>query len=206
MKKIYLILVLFYPFISINPVLSQIDTTGLTPLLDWPDIPGASYYQLQIATNPNFSNPVLDATGITQSQYQIPPGVLICNTHYYWRYRAYIGGVWGQWSTIHEFTTSCPVGINQSSSQIPDKFALYQNYPNPFNPSTKIKFDIPDGDFTTVAVYDVLGKEISILVRLELSAGSYEVTFDGGNLASGIYFYRMISGNFADTKKMILIK
>ena len=92
-------------------------------------------------------------------------------------------------------------------------FALYQNYPNPFNPVTRIKFDIPapkSGGVTAetvqLKVYDILGKEIQTLVNEKLQSGSHEVIFDGTKLNSGIYFYRLSSGKFAQTRKLILIK
>ncbi len=89
---------------------------------------------------------------------------------------------------------------------IPSKFALYQNYPNPFNPSTKIKYQIPEVSFVTLKVYDVLGKEVAALVNEEKQAGNYEVEFNAINLPSGIYFYRLQTGNFVATKKMVLMK
>jgi photosystem II stability/assembly factor-like uncharacterized protein len=106
------------------------------------------------------------------------------------------------------------IGINPISNNIPDKYFLYQNYPNPFNPSTIIKFQIkemssphaPGGDLTTLKIYDILGKEVAILVNENLKAGEYEVTFNGSRLPSGIYFYKLIAGDFAETKKMVLIK
>jgi hypothetical protein len=87
-----------------------------------------------------------------------------------------------------------------------NSFTLLQNYPNPLNPSTKIKYQIPELSFVTLKVYDLLGREISILVQGEKPVGSYEVKFDGRGLSSGIYFYRLQAGNFVETKKMVLIK
>jgi len=103
------------------------------------------------------------------------------------------------------------VGIKEKSNSIPKKYSLYQNYPNPFNPVTKIKFDIPqnvNGKTLDVKllVYDILGKEITTLVNEQLQAGTYEVTFDGGNLQSGVYFYQLRAGNYTETKKLILMK
>ncbi len=106
-----------------------------------------------------------------------------------------------------------PLGINEGLNQ-PKKFILSQNYPNPFNPTTKIKFTIPSVGTSrysgTVSVqlkvYDVLGNEVATLVNENKPAGSYEVEFDGTDLISGIYFYRIEAGSFIKTKKMILIK
>ena len=85
-------------------------------------------------------------------------------------------------------------------------FELKQNYPNPFNPTTKIKYQIPQLSFVTIKVYDVLGNEISTLVKEEKPQGSYEVEFKATNFPSGIYFYRLQAGNFVETKKMLLLK
>jgi hypothetical protein len=91
----------------------------------------------------------------------------------------------------------------------PSSFSLSQNYPNPFNPTTKIKFTISDFGFTTLKVYDVLGREVATLVNEEKQQGEYEIKFDAlgiGNLASGIYFYQLKAGEFIETRKMILMK
>ncbi|MBN8583503.1 MAG: T9SS type A sorting domain-containing protein [Ignavibacteria bacterium] len=114
-------------------------------------------------------------------------------------------------------------GINPISSEIPIHFSLYQNYPNPFNPSTKIKFQIPlmkgvsgeagqlvtpgrEGVFTSLRVFDILGREVRSLVNENLNPGIYEADFNAADLPSGVYFYKLQAGEFIDTKKMILIK
>jgi hypothetical protein len=96
----------------------------------------------------------------------------------------------------------------------PSDFYLYQNYPNPFNPTTKIKYSIPSvtlrqaqsDNNVTLKVYDVLGTEITTLVNEQKQPGTYEVEFEGTNLASGIYFYQLKAGTFIETKKMILLR
>jgi protocatechuate 3,4-dioxygenase beta subunit len=85
-------------------------------------------------------------------------------------------------------------------------FKLNQNYPNPFNPSTTINFVVPYQTRVTLKVYNVLGSEVATLVNGEKPAGSYNVTFNAGNLASGVYFYQLKAGNFISTKKLMLIK
>ncbi len=87
-----------------------------------------------------------------------------------------------------------------------DNFKLYQNYPNPFNPITTIKYQIPELNFVTIKVYDVLGNEMAILVSEEKSAGTYEVGFNASYIPSGVYFYRLQAGSFIETKKMVLMK
>jgi hypothetical protein len=98
------------------------------------------------------------------------------------------------------------VGVEQISSQIPESYSLKQNYPNPFNPSTKIIFDIRRKEVVRLSVFNSLGQEVDILVNTELSPGTYEYTFDGSGLTSGIYFYKLNSESFSETKKMLLIK
>lgn len=101
--------------------------------------------------------------------------------------------------------------IKSISSEIPEKFTLYQNYPNPFNPVTKIKFDITSNVKSKMAdvkliVYDITGREVVVLVNEHLNPGTYEVVFDGSNYTSGVYFYRLITEGFAETKSMIMVK
>ena len=88
----------------------------------------------------------------------------------------------------------------------PTLFELSQNYPNPFNPSTKISFSIPNSEYVTLKVYDVIGNEIATLVNENLSAGTYSYNFDASKLTSGIYFYKLQAGKFSETRKMILTK
>jgi hypothetical protein len=89
---------------------------------------------------------------------------------------------------------------------IPEQYKLHQNYPNPFNPVTKIGFDIPKTGFVNIVVYNLLGKEVGTIVNQQLNAGSYSVDFNGEKLSSGTYFYRLQSGDFTDTKRMLMIK
>lgn len=101
---------------------------------------------------------------------------------------------------------STSVGINTNSNSAPADFKLYQNYPNPFNPSTKIKYEVPENGNITLKVFDVLGKEISVLVNEKQNAGNYEVNFDGNNLPGGVYFYKLESYKFSVTMKFIILK
>ncbi len=97
-------------------------------------------------------------------------------------------------------------GIIQTSNFLSDRFSLFQNYPNPFNPTTKIKFDIVKSGLVKFTVYDILGNEVSTLINENFSAGSYETEFDGSGLTSGVYFYKIETGNYSDVKRMMLIK
>ncbi|OGU31992.1 MAG: hypothetical protein A2057_07590 [Ignavibacteria bacterium GWA2_35_9] len=107
------------------------------------------------------------------------------------------------------YSTGVPVTALQNTNILhPGEYELAQNYPNPFNPTTKIKYAVPVIGFVTLKIYDVLGKEIATLVNEEKPAGSYEVEFNASelNLTSGVYFYRITTGGFEDTKKLLLLK
>ncbi len=98
------------------------------------------------------------------------------------------------------------VNVNQISGNIPSSFSLHQNYPNPFNPTTSIKFKVKSLKDVKLSVYNNIGKEVAVLVNEKLSAGEYEYQFDGSNLSSGVYFYRLLAGEFVETRKMVLMK
>jgi len=90
--------------------------------------------------------------------------------------------------------------------QNPKELTLYQNYPNPFNPSTTINYSVPQSGETSLKVYNLLGEEVVTLYSGFLQAGNHVATFNGGNLASGIYFYRLQTGNLVETKRLVLLK
>ena len=97
-------------------------------------------------------------------------------------------------------------GVEESSSIKPNVFTLSQNYPNPFNPSTTISFSVPSRSFVSLKVFDCLGKEVGTIVSEELSAGNYLRQWNASSLPSGIYYYRLQSGSFTDTKKLVLLR
>lgn len=102
--------------------------------------------------------------------------------------------------------TSVPVSVDNENKNIVTKFSLEQNYPNPFNPNTMINFAIPQKGFVQLKVYDILGKEVAVLVNEEKNIGNYEINFDASYLSSGVYFYKMQVGYFAETRKMVLLR
>jgi hypothetical protein len=129
-------------------------------------------------------------------------------------------------SGIYQITTTCYlrgcvinnvvfgdtnlVSINQSSAENATGFRLYQNYPNPFNPSTNIRFDLPEDNFVTIKIYDILGKEVKTIVNEFKHAGSYRVSFIASSVESrvpsGVYYYVMRSGRFLDKRRMVILK
>jgi|GEM_PF-232524 len=97
------------------------------------------------------------------------------------------------------------VGIG-NQSEIPDQFALQQNYPNPFNPSTSINYSLPERSLVSIKIFDLLGREVASLVNGVKEAGHYKADFNASNLSSGIYYYTIKAGDFAATKRMVLMK
>jgi len=103
-----------------------------------------------------------------------------------------------------EGTTSVEEEVKESS--VPKSYSLTQNYPNPFNPTTTIEYSIPQDEFMSLKVYNILGKEVKTLVNKKQAAGNYEVLLDGSQLASGIYLFKLQVGSFVDVKKLIVLK
>ena len=99
-----------------------------------------------------------------------------------------------------------PIGINIISNEIPEKYTLSQNYPNPFNPTTNIEFSIPKNEFVSLKIYDEIGREIAVLVNENLKAGTYKIDFNASGLNSGLFFYKIQTATYTETRKMILVK
>jgi len=96
--------------------------------------------------------------------------------------------------------------ISVTGSEIPSDFSLDQNYPNPFNPETIIEFKVASAEFVNITVFDLLGRKIEVLVNRILNPGTYKLNFNAHNLTSGVYYYKMSTENFTETKRMILIR
>jgi hypothetical protein len=101
---------------------------------------------------------------------------------------------------------SLTTDVERIENKLPKYYTLMQNYPNPFNPTTVIEFTIPNKEFVTLKVYNILGQEVAKLVNGVKSAGVYKVSFDASDLTSGMYIYKIEAGNYSDTKKMLLMK
>lgn len=180
------------------------------PVFEWDSNGAISTYRIQISTNSNFSSFVLNTGGIVNHYFQMPSNILQLSTLYYWRVNGTNILGTGPWSSVWNFRV-IDTGLEKISSEIPGKFRLHNNYPNPFNPLTHIKFELHKNCFVKLIVYDILGNKITTLVNQKLNAGVYKADWsapseEGSNLASGIYFYRMETDNFIDTKRMVLLK
>jgi hypothetical protein len=111
-----------------------------------------------------------------------------------------------QWGTFKIRVGSVITALQPVSSEVPKDYSLSQNYPNPFNPTTNIKFALPKNGNVSIKIYDVLGNLVNTIYDGYKTTGIYNATFDGANLSSGIYFYKITSGSFNETKKMLMIK
>ena len=117
-------------------------------------------------------------------------------------------------SLIYDSTMVLPVTLivhrTESAGRlpqgVPSVFSLHQNFPNPFNPTTSIRYDLKSGGFTRLSVYNVLGEKVADLVNARQPAGYYEINFNASALPSGVYFYRLTSGSFVQSEKMLLLK
>jgi N-acetylneuraminic acid mutarotase len=121
--------------------------------------------------------------------------------------------VWGGTSTYPVvynsggiYTNPAVIGITAISTEVPGSFSLSQNYPNPFNPNSKIKFQIAKLSNVKLVVIDILGREVTTLVNENVKPGTYEVDFDGSKFSSGVYFYKLQTESFSETKKMLMVK
>jgi hypothetical protein len=118
---------------------------------------------------------------------------------------ANVGYIVGNTGTILK-TVNGGIGIQQISTNVPGGFRLEQNYPNPFNPVTNIEFSIPKSGHIKLSVFDINGKQVSVLADQNLSVGTYNADFDAAHLSSGLYFYTLETNSFIQTKRMILVK
>ena len=136
-------------------------------------------------------------------QWLVPDGVTSSNC--YIRYTIFNSNGTATAMNTVPFMINVVLGIEQIGSVV-NGYKLYQNYPNPFNPITEIKFDIPKSTNVKLIIYDLVGREVAIPVNQSLNLGSYKVQFNGSNLSSGIYFYRLETEDYTKTNKMILLK
>lgn len=112
----------------------------------------------------------------------------------------------GDAGTILKTTNGGITSVSGNQNQTPQEFSLSQNYPNPFNPKSNIKYQISKLSEVKLVILDILGREVAVLINEQLSPGSYEVEWDGSDYSSGVYFYKLITGYYSETRKMILLK
>ncbi len=174
-----------------------------TVRLSWTRVlPTSTKYWLDVATDSLFTFRSSDST-ITDTSHVV--GNLAHSQTYWWRVRGYDNG-WGPFSAARKFSIQVGVGVEEDHADVPKVFNVEQNYPNPFNPRTGIRFQVPGVSDVTLAVYDLLGREVAVLVNEKKPAGTYQATFDGSGLASGMYIYRLKAGAFVESRTMLLLR
>ncbi|HOI29973.1 MAG TPA: fibronectin type III domain-containing protein [Melioribacteraceae bacterium] len=198
------------PF-AVSPIQGQ-PINSTTALLSWalPSQPSTHLkYDVEYSKNADFSGAIRISS--VDEKFAKVDG-LDPNTKYYWRvYSKNNTGSQSVYSAVGSFNTGGLTSVEPEHQVIPANFILEQNYPNPFNPSTRINYAIPNDNFVTVKVYDMLGREVNTLVNEYRNAGSYSAVWNGEDssgqkVASGTYVYRITAGSFVATKKMVLLK
>ncbi len=188
------------------------DTTAtLAPTLSWNPVADIDRYYLQVSTDSTFNrdsvtsfvfNDTLPASATSRSI-----AGLIGGKKYYWSvYGVNKYGYSYPLSPLWWFRTQVAVGVGDMPPWIPSDYGMAQNYPNPFNSGTEIRYWLPVRSYVTLRIYSVLGELVSTLVRSDQSPGGHTIHWDGGNLAGGVYYYRLEAGPFTETKRMVLVK
>ncbi|MGH7454082.1 MAG: T9SS type A sorting domain-containing protein, partial [bacterium] len=157
----------------------------------------------ELAADSLLTNPVIDST-LTAADTTKIARKLLNNQTYWWRVRAGNAAGGGPFSAQRKFRIV--ITSVQAREEGPSEFRLSQNYPNPFNPVTGVQFSVVSNQWVSLKVYDVLGNEVATLVNEKKPAGFYRVSFDAKGLVSGVYFYRLQAGNFAATRKLLLVR
>jgi len=185
--------------------LNNTQGVSLTPLLNWDTVSSASTFRVRLSSDSSFVTTLIDSAGLNVTQFQVPQGKLQLGVKYYWRVSASNSCVTSVWSQTWNFSVVLTTAGNYES-EIPKVFKLYENYPNPFNPVTRIKFDLPDNSSVKLFIYDVTGKLVTELLNTQLTAGSYNVTWNATDVSSGIYMVRIQTEKYTDVKRMIFLK
>lgn len=200
--------------IPVNPVLSypahQASEIPVKPTLKWIKESKATTYQLQVGTNSLMTTGIVVDTMVTDTAVTLSK-TLALNKIHYWRVKAINTLGTSDWSNQWGFKTTATSDVKdekEQKDQVVREFSLKQNYPNPFNPSTVVKYSTAKDGMVRLSVFDVLGKEVAVLVDRYQNAGSHSVEFnaDKFNLTSGIYFYTLKTSDYLATRKMILVK
>lgn len=164
--------------------------------------PYIHHYQFELATDEDFNEVVVDS--VLEETTLTLENLNEEYDQYWWRVRAENDLGWGEYSTrTFELETA---SSTERLAETPQEYSLDQNYPNPFNPVTSIEYQIPESGPVELTIYNTLGQMVATLVSEQQAAGYYSVDFDGSELPSGVYIYRLEAGSFSETQKMMLVK
>lgn len=187
----------------ISPTNGESISTSSVDFIWWKGDQETIHYWLEYSiTNDQFQTSTIDSS-VADTTFFLKP--LVNDATYWWRVRAKNQSGWGEFSSVGNFLVHYdPTGVTETNLE--KSFYLSQNYPNPFNPITVISYQLLVVSHVNLVVFDLLGKEIKTLVSERKNAGVYQVNFDGANLPSGIYFYKIQTEKWSQTKKMVLMK
>ncbi len=179
----------------------SIDSTSTTFYWHGPE----TTYQLQVDTDTDFINPLVDESGVSSHTYSVDN--LPYNNTFYWRTRIVSDAEepLSNWSETWSFITPLNVGVADESA-FPRVFTLSPNYPNPFGTSTRIRYGLPVSSQVLIELFDALGRRLHVLADEDQTAGLHEIVFSAHNLPNGVYFYRMQTGQFSKTRMMSLVR
>lgn len=169
----------------------------------WRSAARATSYQLQIASDAAFTTLLTYRAGLADTTLTTP---IPNGGAYFWRVKAVGPGGESAWSEAEGFQVATATGVEPVAGDAPTAFRLLGNYPNPFNPSTEIRFDVPETRFVRLGVYDLLGRELAVLVARPLAPGRYRFRWEAKDQPSGVYLYRLEAGSYVATRQMVLLK
>lgn len=169
----------------------------------WSEADLAETYHFQMAQDESFEVLIVDEAGLESTEFEVTD--LEGSTTYFWRVEAANANSTSGWSDAMQFTTSETVSAEDDPS-MPGQFVLHPNFPNPFNPVTHIRYELPEQTPVRLQVYNLLGEHVTTLVNEVQSAGRYEISFDGSQLSSGTYLYRIEAGEFVASETMLMVK
>ena len=182
---------------------------SLTPVFIWLKTNSATSYRFQLANFYSFDNNTILLDQIVPDTTFVVTTQLTPNKNHFWRVSAI--NIYGtsSWPTGFGFKTTSATDIEKD--EIPTEFSLNQNHPNPFNPVTQIRYTLPQPTNVQLKIYDILGREVKTLINSEQSAGNFRVEWNGTDnyntlVTSGMYIYRIVAGEFIQTRKMIFLK
>ena len=167
----------------------------------WTEVPGARYGNTSMGTTTGQPTPFVPSAASQWARKQT--GLLPSGTN---KIQIYGRSGFGDNMYVDSVCLVTPNGITHNGNEVPKVYSLSQNYPNPFNPSTTISYGLPKSGLVKLVIYDVLGRVVKTLVNGYKEAGMYDFSFDASGISSGVYFYKVESGDFSSIKKMVLIK